>query len=118
MTVAIPPDRVRPSIWRNDRSRKSLHLLVLRAALQQEQIDARGLELVNPLDDALRRADETRAKAPVRHRVVLERQPLLELRVRDPLMIIAVAGGGLLHVSNAVELGTRLPIGVSCNGVR
>src|SRR6187399_2961399 len=104
MTDAVPPDRAQPSIRRDDLPRKSLHLLVLRAALQQEQIDARGLEVMNPLDDALRRADETRAKAPVRHRVVLERQPLLELRVRDPLLIVAVAGGGLLHVRNAVEL--------------
>ena len=53
---------------------------------------------------SLGRADQAGSQAAIRDRVVLERHALLELRVRDPLLVVAVPGGRLLHVGDALEL--------------
>src|SRR2546421_519482 len=86
----------------DDRLGEALHLFELRAALEQEQPDARGLELGDPLGHAFGRAYQAGAQAAVRDRVVFERDALFELRVGEPLLVVAVAGGGLLHVRDAL----------------
>ena len=48
---------------RNHLLREPLHLLVLRAELQQQQVDARLLELEDPLGDLLGRAHQP-ARSP------------------------------------------------------
>src|SRR5262249_38886862 len=87
---------------------ESLHLLVLRAELQEQQVDAGALELLNALGDLFRRAGQTRAQAAIRHRVVLEADALLELRVADPLLIIRVPARALTHIGDARDFAPRL----------
>src|SRR6185437_7480853 len=76
---------------RHDLGGEALHLLELRTALEEQEPDAGFLELVHALGHLLGSADEAGAKATIRNGVVLERNLLLELRVRDPVLIVVVA---------------------------
>jgi hypothetical protein len=53
-----------------------------------------------------------RPQTAIGDRVVLERQPLLQLRVGDPLLIVLVAGRRLLDVGDALQLRSSLSVGV------
>src|SRR5919205_1400436 len=96
---------------------EALHLFELRAALEQEQLDARVLELFDARRDLLGRPHEAGAQAAVRDRVVFERHALLQLRAREPLLVVVVARGRLPHVRDARELLLRLALRVADDGV-
>src|SRR6266550_6509883 len=61
----------------NDLRREPLHFLVLRAELEQQQLDPGLLELLDALRDLLGRPHQTRLQPAVRDRVVLEADALL-----------------------------------------
>src|SRR5665647_1187661 len=84
--------------------RKALHLLELRAALQQQQVHTHRLEVAHAFRHLLRRAHEPRAEPAIRDRVVLETDLLLELRIRDPVTVVALS---LIHISEPTR---RTPI--------
>src|SRR6266545_1350898 len=66
---------------------EALHLLGLRAELQQQEVDARGRELLDPLAHLLGCADEPGAQPPVGDRVLLQGHAPLELRSGEPLLV-------------------------------
>ena len=70
---------------------KPLHLLELRAALQQQQAHTGCFELTHAIGDLLRCADKACTKPAVGDRVVLQRQMLIELRVGDSVLVVIEA---------------------------
>src|SRR6266571_2646929 len=69
---------------------ETLHLLALRAALQEQKVDPDLLEAANSLRDLVGGADKTGAQAPIRDAVVLERHLCLELRPLDEILVARV----------------------------
>src|SRR5262245_46016503 len=64
---------INPSLcWSNHCLCESLHLLQLRATLQQQQIHARGFKLSHTFRDAIRRSNESRTESTIRDTVVFE----------------------------------------------
>src|SRR5690348_506902 len=60
---------------------EALHLFVLRAELQEQQIDSSFLKFRNAFAELLRRAYQARTQTTIRYRVVFKRDALFELRV-------------------------------------
>src|SRR5437016_3047640 len=75
---------------RDHLGREPFHLLVLWAELEQEEVHTGLLEFPKPLGDLLGRAHEPRLETAIRDGVVLETDPLLELRVREPVLVIRI----------------------------
>src|SRR5580704_10589109 len=90
---------------------EALHFFQLRAELKQEQIGSGAFELANAVSNLLGGADEPGAQPAVRDGIILEGNALLELRVREPLLVIIVAGGVLVDVCDAAKVGLRLGFG-------
>src|SRR6266536_1717774 len=72
---------------------KPLHLLELRAELQEQEIHARLLERANPIGDLLRCSCESRLQSAIGNRIVLQAHALLELRVGEPLFVVRISCG-------------------------
>src|SRR6266568_279666 len=83
---------------------ETLHLLALRAALQEQKVDPDLLEAANSLRDLVGGADKTGAQAPIRDAVVLERHLCLELRPLDEILVARVAARARTHVGYARDL--------------
>src|SRR4029077_9092616 len=82
---------------------KTLHLFKLRTALQQEKVNANRFKLGNAFRNLAGCADQSRSQSPITDGVIFERNMLVKLCAGQPLLIIVVAGGGLLHVGNACQ---------------
>src|SRR5438552_18692413 len=95
-----------------------VHLFTLRAALEEDEIDADALELAESLGDPLRRPDEPGAQAAVGHAVVLERDPRLELRSLHEILVARVPARARAHVGDAGKLPLHLRVGRSNDRVR
>src|ERR1041384_849347 len=80
---------------RHHRLGEPLHLLELRAELEEEEIDPGVGKAVDLLGDLVRRTDEPRLEPAIRDGVVLETYALLELRVGQPFLVISLSGGAL-----------------------
>src|SRR5580658_655805 len=96
---------------------KPLHLFQLRTKLEQQQIHSRGFKRRHPLSHLLRGSHESRPQSAVRHRVILERYLLLQLRPRQPLLVIRIARRGLLHVGNPLHFLQRFALGFPHDGI-
>src|SRR5258708_4429167 len=99
------------------RFREPLHLLKLRAELQQQQIHACLFEFCDAFGDLLGSPHQARAQPAVGHRIILERNALLELRSGKPLLIVLVPSGALFDVGDARELLLRLAFGLAHHDV-
>src|ERR1700682_3503620 len=97
--------------------REALHPLKLRAELQQQQIHAYGLKLRHALGNLLRRPDQPRPQPAIRYRIIFQRYALLELRTRQPLLIIFIPGRGLLHICNSPQFVLRFALRLAHNRV-
>src|SRR5438445_1310284 len=88
-----------------------VHLLALRAALDQQEIDADPLELPNALGDLLRCPDKTRPQTAVRDAVVLKRNLGLKLRALDEVQVARIPSRARAYIRDAGDL--LLHLGVS-----
>src|SRR6266478_4525477 len=96
---------------------KTLHLFKLRTALQQEEINANRFKLSDPFRNLAGCADQSGPQSPITDRVIFERNMLVKLCAGQPLPIIVVACGGLLHVSNACQFSLRFLFGITNNRI-
>jgi hypothetical protein len=78
---------------RDDLLGEAVHLLRLRAHLQQQQAEPGFLIFGDPLLDLLGRADQVGAQAAVGDGIFLQLELALELGARQPLVEIVEAGG-------------------------
>src|SRR4029077_19796383 len=62
-------------------------------------------------------ADQSRPQSSITDGVIFERNMLVEFRTGEPLLIIVVAGGALLHVGDACQFFLRLPLRVANNRI-
>src|SRR5262249_43351627 len=99
-------------------ARKALHLFQLRAELQQQMINPRVFELGNTFGDLLGSSHQPGAQSTIGNRVVFERDALFQLRIGQPLLVILVAGGILLDVSDATQFLLGFGFAVAHDGVR
>ena len=67
--------------------------------------------------DLLRSADQAGAQAAIRYGIFFERDALLQLRIGQPLLVILVAGGVLLHVGDAGRFLLRFLLGFADDSV-
>src|SRR5580704_16443486 len=79
---------------------EALHLLELRAELQQQKIGTRLLERRDTLAHLFGGPDEPGSQAAVRDRVLFERHPLLELGVGQPVAVILVPGRARFYIGD------------------
>src|SRR6266436_7103100 len=63
------------------------------------------------------RADQSRPQSSITDGVIFERNMLVKLCAGQPLLIIVVAGGGLLHVGNACQFSLRFLFGITNNRI-
>src|SRR6476646_7605463 len=96
---------------------KALHLFKLWTALKEEEINAHCFKLGNAVRNLARRTHQSRTQSPVTDGVIFKRNMLVEFRTGQPLLIIVVAGGGLLHIGNACQFVLRLPLRVTNNRI-
>src|SRR3984957_2156052 len=87
------------------------HFLQLRTELQQQKIDAHLFELADLVLHLRGRADQSRAQSAVRHGIFLNGHLLFELRSLQPLLVVRVAFGILLHIGDALDLLGHFALG-------
>src|SRR6267378_1312441 len=92
----------------NHGPRKSLHLFELRAELQQHQVNSSSLKFRKLLRHLFRCSNQPGPQAAIRNRIIFERNALFELRSRQPLLVVRVPRGGLLHVGDSPHFVLRL----------
>src|SRR5262249_42787671 len=103
--------------WRHHLRREPLHLLELRAELEQQQLHARALELGDAVRDLPRRPDQPGAQSAVRDGVVLELQAVLELGSVHPLAEVLEPRRAGPQGRDALHLAPRLVLGVAAHDV-
>src|SRR6266478_1498536 len=96
---------------------KTLHLFKLRTALQQEEVNASGFKFGNAFHNLAGCADQSRPQSPIADGVIFERNMLVKLCAGQPLLIIVVADGGLLHVGNACQFSLRFLFGITSDRI-
>ena len=85
--------------------------------MEEDEVDAGFFELVEALGDLFGGADEAGPEAAIRNGVIFERNALLELSAREPLLIVGVTGGGLLDIGDAANFVLRFFFGFANDGV-
>src|ERR1700722_14724659 len=96
----------------DDAVAESFHFLQLRTELQQQKIDAHLFELADLVLHLRGRADQSRAQSAVRHGIFLNGHLLFELRSLQPLLVVRVAFGILLHIGDALDLLGHFALGI------
>src|ERR1700724_802455 len=97
--------------------RKTLHFLKLRTALKEKEMNAGCFKLGNAFRDLVRCTHESRTQSPITDRIILDGDLLVEFRTGQPLLIIVVAGGGMLHIYNACQFLLRFFLRVTNNRI-
>jgi hypothetical protein len=95
------------------RSRQNAPSLQIATALKEEEINAHCFKLGNAFRNLGGRTHESRTQSPVTDGVIFERNMLVESRTGQPLLIVVVAGGGLLHIGNACQFSFCATLSVS-----
>src|SRR6478736_4476982 len=96
---------------------KTLHFFKLRTALKEEEINAHCFKLGNAVRNLAGRTHQSGTQSPVTDGIIFERNMLVEFRTGQPLLIIVVAGGGLLHIGNACQFLLRFLLCVTNNRI-
>ena len=98
-------------------SRKPFHFFELGTELEQDEVAPGFFELVETLRNLFGSANQARAETTVRDGVVFEGDSLFELGASKPLLVVGVAGGGLLYVGDAADFVLRFFFGFPDDGV-